>query len=376
MSERPGSGKGETMAKTKLSYEDFRKQAQAAGLLASFSDADLRLAMEQPEAGLSILSFKKDYADAATDEARALANAGAEQVRRQYGRYLGGPDGSRYMPLDGDETEDESYVNQMGGAGTADGASARRQGLPAYYGEADRLWTDHRKQYLREGELAYRNALGEGAANTGGIASTAAVAAAQQAQNYYGAKAADARSALYQQAFENWLAERELGLRETAEQRESGGAQEQQSFDNAMAIWKAYGYVTEGVAGTLGLPVGTAYTDQAYNEWKQAYEEAKSGVRTGKTQYDAVNLGERVVKETAADHATLRYGANSLDVKAMQERLIALGYSCGDAGADGKFGTGTHRALLRFQKDSGIYADGVCGPVTWTALLDAAGAET
>ena len=93
-------------------------------------------------------------------------------------------------------------------------------------------------------------------------------------------------------------------------------------------------------------------------------------------QYDAVNLGERVVKETAADHATLRYGANSLDVKAMQERLIALGYSCGDAGADGKFGTGTHRALLRFQKDSGIYADGVCGPVTWTALLDAAGAET
>lgn len=375
MNECPGLGKGETMAKTKLSYEDFRKQAEAAGLLASFSDADLRLAMEQPEAGLSILSFKKDYADAATDEARALANAGAEQVRRQYGRYLGGPDGSRYMPLDGDETEDEDYVNQMSGTETADGASARRQGLPAYYGEADRLWTDYRKQYLREGELAYRNALGEGAANTGGIASTAAVAAAQQAQNYYGAKAADARSALYQQAFENWLAERELGLRETAEQRESEGSQGQQRFENAMAIWKAYGYVTEGVAGTLGLPVGTAYTDQAYNEWKQAYEEAKSGVRTGKTQYDSVNLGERVVKETAADHATLRYGANSLDVKAMQERLIALGYSCGDAGADGKFGTGTHRALLRFQKDSGIYADGVCGPVTWTALLDAAGAE-
>ena len=248
MSERPGSGKGETMAKTKLSYEDFRKQAQAAGLLASFSDADLRLSMEQPEAGLSILSFKKDYADAATDEARALANAGAEQVRRQYGRYLGGPDGSRYMPLDGDETEDEDYVNQMGGTGTADGASARRQGLPAYYGEADRLWTDHHKQYLREGELAYRNALGEGAANTGGIASTAAVAAAQQAQNYYGAKAADARSALYQQAFENWLAERELGLRETAEQRESGGAQEQQRFESAYC----------GLCHTLGRRYGTA----------------------------------------------------------------------------------------------------------------------
>ncbi len=361
----PRDEKGETMAKTGLSYEDFRKQAEEAGLLSSFSDADLRLAMELPEAGLSILSFKRDYAAATTDEARALANAGAEQVRRQYGQYLGGVDGAGYTPLGG--TEDKQ---------TARTADTSREELPSYYGEAGRLWNDYRKQYLREGERAYRNALGEGASNTGGIASTAAVAAAQQAQNYYAAKATDAKSALYQQTFENWLAEREQRLREASAQQESASEQsqqEQQSFENALALWKAYGYVTESMAGTLGLPVGTAYTEQAYNEWKQAYEEAKSGIRTNKTQYDTVNLGERVIKETAADHATLRYGANSLDVQAMQDYLIALGYSCGNAGADGKFGTGTHRALLRFQKDNGIYADGVCGPVTWTALLKAAG---
>ncbi len=361
----PRDEKGETMAKTNLSYEDFRKQAEAAGLLSSFSDADLRLAMELPEAGMSILSFKKDYAAARTDEARALANAGAEQVRRQYGQYLGGADGAGYTPLGGTEEKQ-----------TAQTANTEREGVPTYYGEAGRLWSDYRKQYLREGERAYRNALGEGASNTGGIASTAAVAAAQQAQNYYAAKAADAKTSLYQQAFENWLAEREQRLRESSAQLESAsaqGQQEQQSFENALALWKAYGYVTESMAGTLGLPVGTAYTEQAYNEWKQAYEEAKSGIRTNKTQYDVVNLGERVIQETAADHDTLRYGANSLDVQAMQDYLIALGYSCGDAGADGKFGTGTHRALLRFQKDNGIYADGVCGPVTWTALLKAAG---
>lgn len=368
------------MANTTHSYEEFVNRAKAAGLLASFSDADLRLAREQPEAGLSILSFKQDYRDAATDEARALANAGAEQVRRQYGRYLGGADGSQYLPL-ADETDGENYVNQM------ETAQTRTASATAASGDLDKLWQSYRKQYLREGERAYQNALGEAASNTGGVASTAAVAAAQQAQNYYGAKAADARVSLYQQSFENALSERELAMaeRESAAALENAAAQleseqtaavskaEQQRFENAMTKWKAYGYVTADIAEALALPVGTAYTEQAYNEWKQAFEEAKSGVKTNKTQYDVVNLGERVVKETAADHATLRYGANSLDVQAMQQYLIALGYSCGANGADGKFGTATHRALLRFQKDQGVYADGICGPVTWTALLAAAG---
>lgn len=377
-------GKGNKMH----SYEDFMKQARASGLLASFSDADLRLAVENPEAGLSILSYKRDYQNAATDEARALANAGAEQVRRQNGRYLGGPDGSKYMPLGPEDSgEDESYVNQMGGEGTGARSDAAEPPSALAFGNAAVLWEDYRKKYLREGERAYQNSLGEAAANTGGIASTAAVAAAQQAQNYYGAKMADAKMSIYQQAFENALAERELALKQRASDYELESAKtqleatrteaqtkaQQQAFDNAMTKWKAYGYVTEDIAETLALPVGTAYTEQAYKEWKQAYDEAKSGVKTNKTQYDKVNLGERVVKETAADHDTQRYGANNLDVQAMQRYLIALGYSCGERGADGKFGTATHRALLRFQKDNGVYADGVCGPVTWTALLTAAG---
>lgn len=353
------------MAKQTHSYEDFLEQARSSGLMAAFSEADLRLAQQVPEAGLSILAFKQDYDAAMTDEARALANAGAEQVRRRYGRYLGGPDGSQYLPL-GDATQGQSTAAQP----------ETKEATYAQRGDLSSLWEDYRKQYLREGERAYQNSLGEAAANTGGIASTAAIAAAQQAQNYYGAKAADAKVSLYQQAFENAMTQREMDLREAQSGYELESAQteaEQRQFENAMTKWKAYGYVTEDIAQVLALPVGTAYTEQAYNEWKQAFEEAKSGVKTGKTLYDTVNLGERVVKETAADHATLRYGVNNLDVKAMQEYLIALGYSCGDGGADGKFGTATHRALIRFQKDRGVYPDGVCGPVTWTALLEAAG---
>ena len=46
----------------------------------------------------------------------------------------------------------------------------------------------------------------------------------------------------------------------------------------------------------------------------------------------------------------------------MQEMLIACGYSCGHAGADGIFGAGTFVALCAFQKASGIAVDGIYGP--------------
>jgi hypothetical protein len=64
------------MAKT-YTYEDFEKALAASGLGGQFSEADLRLARQNPDAGMSILTYKQDYNNATTDEARALANAGA-----------------------------------------------------------------------------------------------------------------------------------------------------------------------------------------------------------------------------------------------------------------------------------------------------------
>ena len=363
------------MAKQRYSYEDFVQAARAEGLLDSFSEADLRLAQEKPEAGLSLLSYKKDYAAAVTDEARALANAGAENIRAHYGGYTAGSAGDEYY-LNG--SWEDSYVNQFAAPQQRLGQSISEPFR--YESEADPLWQSYRQQYLREGELAYRNSLAEAAANTGGIASTAAVTAAQQAQNYYNAQAADKKAALYQQAYENWLAGRQSDM-QAAELydrlHQSQQAARQQVYDNALEKWKSYGYITEDIAATLDLPVGTAYTEQAYNRWYQAFQEAKNGISTGLTHHDSVNLGERPVPEvhdSAANHKTLYFGANSLDVQAMQRYLEQLGYPCGGDGADGKFGSGTMAALRAFQKSAGIYADGVCGPVTWTALINAAGA--
>lgn len=56
------------------------------------------------------------------------------------------------------------------------------------------------------------------------------------------------------------------------------------------------------------------------------------------------------------------------DVKDVQAALIAKGYSCGNTGADGEYGSNTEAAVTAFQKDAGLTADGIVGENTTKAL--------
>jgi N-acetylmuramoyl-L-alanine amidase len=71
-------------------------------------------------------------------------------------------------------------------------------------------------------------------------------------------------------------------------------------------------------------------------------------------------LGDRV----------LRYGTRHMqhgdDVTALQQRLLDLGFDPGRI--DGIFGPDTERGLKELQRNLGIPADGLCGPVTFRAL--------
>tara|TARA_Y100000034_G_C6770621_1_gene343774 strand:- start:476 stop:790 length:315 start_codon:yes stop_codon:yes gene_type:complete len=49
----------------------------------------------------------------------------------------------------------------------------------------------------------------------------------------------------------------------------------------------------------------------------------------------------------------------------LQTTLQTLGYS---VAVDGRFGVGTGRAVVAFQRASALEPDGNCGPVTWAAL--------
>lgn len=75
-------------------------------------------------------------------------------------------------------------------------------------------------------------------------------------------------------------------------------------------------------------------------------------------------------KNTLAGCPTVRKNASGNITKLLQERLISLGYSCGDSGADGKFGSGTEKAVEAFQRANNLTPDGIVGQDTWRKLLD------
>ena len=65
----------------------------------------------------------------------------------------------------------------------------------------------------------------------------------------------------------------------------------------------------------------------------------------------------------------LSKGMDGNDVKTLQAALIANGFSCGTAGADGDFGSATDAALRKFQSKYSLGADGIAGNGTWSKLL-------
>lgn len=67
----------------------------------------------------------------------------------------------------------------------------------------------------------------------------------------------------------------------------------------------------------------------------------------------------------------LAVGSSGTKVKSLQENLIALGYSCGEYGADGSYGNATAIAVKKFQNDHNLKADGIAGYLTLTAITKA-----
>lgn len=87
---------------------------------------------------------------------------------------------------------------------------------------------------------------------------------------------------------------------------------------------------------------------------------------------DSVPVMAPVQAETVQVAARmLRRGMSGADVRTLQAALIAYGYSCGAAGADGDFGAGTEAALKQFQTRYSLGADGIAGKGTWGKLLGA-----
>ena len=202
-------------------YDQFQKAAQQAGLWGQFSQADMSLAQQNPDAGMSILKYKQDYLNAKTDEERARANKGAETIRSSYGGYTGGGNGGSFHldPLGPSSFQQSTAPSFNWDTPKPDYSSRYDETIQnmikdmlerpefSYDPESDVVWKSYQKAYGREGDRATQNALGAAAAASGGMPSSYATTAAAQAGNYYAAKAADKIPDLFDAAYNRYLNE-------------------------------------------------------------------------------------------------------------------------------------------------------------------------
>lgn len=201
-------------------YDQFEQAAKNSGLYGQFSSADLSLAQQNPDAGMSLLKYKQDFANATTAEARALANQGAEQIRSSYGNYVGGADGSGFSLTQlspssfTPSTAAPTYTNRYDDTITSMLDKLTNRQDFSYDSSTDPLYSQYRKAYAREGERATQDALGATAAASGGIPSSYAATAASQAGDYYAAQMTDKIPELYQIAYNKYLNDYDMQLRD------------------------------------------------------------------------------------------------------------------------------------------------------------------
>lgn len=205
------------MAKSRYTYDQFRKSAQDSGLWGQFSQADLSMAQQNPDFGMSILKTKQDYKNATTDEARAAAHRQADALRSSWGGYTGGGNGGSFVldpmsPRDFEYEAAPTYESRYDD--TIQDLIAGLLDRPdfSYDPATDPLYQNYRKQYTREGQRATADALGAAAAASGGIPSSYANAAANQASNYYAAQLTDKIPDLYQLAYNQYLNDYNMDL--------------------------------------------------------------------------------------------------------------------------------------------------------------------
>ena len=132
------------------------------------------------------------------------------------------------------------------------------------------------------------------------------------------------------------------------------------------------GYMTGKADGNYG-----ASTVSAVKEFQKANgltEDGTAGEETQKVLYSGKAKAKAKATATATPKATatpapdniLKEGSKGSDVKALQNKLIELGYLSGKA--DGVYGSKTTEAVKAFQRASKLTADGVAGEKTISKL--------
>ena len=207
-------------------WNDVDELLRSEGLY--MDDAERAALRDDPEKAYTIAQQKRLYKYATTDAERAKINSDTEYQRNLSG-YSMGKDGATYSKVETPSSFKSDYTadvkkNYEAARDYEDFtydpfedkyASQRAELLDAianpekfsYNYKDDPSYSAYAKQYRREGDRAVQTALAEAAANTGGVASSAAVSAAAQAGNYYAAQLSDKIPEIYNAAYNRYLDE-------------------------------------------------------------------------------------------------------------------------------------------------------------------------
>ena len=122
------------------------------------------------------------------------------------------------------------------------------------------------------------------------------------------------------------------------------------------------GYMDETIANGIYGPE----TSKAIQNFQKDYGEVVDGV-LHKSTFDKII--KAVGKASISFDEEFRKGSKGDGVKAMQEKLVELGYLTDEFGADGIFGKNTEAALKEYQKAMGIEPTGIFDESTYTKMF-------
>lgn len=195
-------------------------------------------------------------------EAAEEAKRMSDWVRSQYGDPTSspGPTGTAGLGVSGNLSWDDNYNKTNAQPTYTSKYDPQIDALLSeiltredfsYDAESDPLFGQYSKIYNREGERAMRDTLAEAAAGAGGM-NTYAIAAANQARNYYASQLNDRIPELYQLAYEMYLQDKESKIQDLGLLSDMDDKQYSR-YRDTMKDWRAdkdfaYGVFKDAVA--------------------------------------------------------------------------------------------------------------------------------
>lgn len=274
------------MAKYNNDYEKLLASINGSGQ--TWSDYDLGLAQKDPNAGWSIFESKNDWLDAQSRGDKAgmdAANTAANNVRQYYGNYDGGRDGSGFtlLPTYDDVPEYVEYESKYADQIQDLFDSIQNRAPFTYSPDSDVSYQAYAEKYRNAGQKARDDTLGSMAAMTGGIPSSYAMTAAQQAQNNYNAALSDVLPQLEQLAYNKYLnegSEMRSDLQTLMQMDDLAYQKHLDSYNNALNSWQLNYGVDRDRVGDIRYADETDYS-RGEHERELALEQAMTMLNLG-----------------------------------------------------------------------------------------------